>query len=82
MSLFDNVKVGDQLRDKLTGRIITITEVGDDYLSYECEPYTIKLGQYNYGTCKGGSIQLGDPIIKAVNEAYYEEVKPCQQKLV
>lgn len=39
--IFENVKVGDQFKDKATGRILTITGVGPSRVQYTCEPYMV-----------------------------------------
>lgn len=74
MSLFDNIKIGDQLKDKETGRIITIINIREEgIIDYTCKPYTIKLSMYNFGIVKGGTLQIKDPICKIENERQYEK---------
>jgi len=63
--IFDNVKVGDQFKEKQTGRIITVTELTEMGCNYICNPYNCKLGINQFVTVTGGQLYTNDPNTKS-----------------
>lgn len=79
--IFDDVKVGDQFRERNSGRLITVTELSAKGFHYTCEPYSIKIG-YNgvvpeFGTVKGGELFVKDHDLPEFWDLLYDKVNVC-----
>lgn len=48
ISIFKDVKIGDQFLDKQRNHIITITEITDNGAKYSCPPYHVFPARYGH----------------------------------
>jgi hypothetical protein len=73
--VFDDVKVGDQFKEKSTGRLITVTKIESYGIDYTLEPYSIKWGQGVFHTVTGGRLYTKNPDINCW-DFLYEKIVP------
>ena len=73
--IFDDVKVGDQFRESLSRRLITISELTEKGAKYTCDPYGIKLGYSFFEGTDGlkhsvpefGTVDGGEVLFKSLD---------------
>jgi hypothetical protein len=73
--IFDNAKIGDQFKEKSTGRLITVSQIGSYGIDYSCEPYTQKFGEGVFHTVSGGRLYTKNPDLNCWDFLYEKILK-------